>query len=84
MLLNGWPSAPVPHPSLVFKTDGNALGVGVQALMLGKIGNAGLNFAQGIAGVINETGLFHKIVHAQRLEKRAVPLVGRVWLGPAK
>ena len=44
MLLNGWPSAPVPHPSLVLKTDGNALGVGVQALMLGKIGNAEVDF----------------------------------------
>mgnify|MGYP001049022808 CR=1 FL=1 len=83
MSLNGWPSAPVPHPSLVFKTDGNALGVGVQALMLGKIGNAGLNFAQGIAGVI-KLDFFTKSSTPSGLEKRAVPLVGRVWLGPAK
>ena len=84
MLLNGWPSAPVPHPSLVFKTDGNALGVGVQALMLGKIGNARLNFAQGIAGVINETGLFHKIVHAQRAGKTCRAAGGQGVVGAGK
>ena len=84
MSLNGWPSAPVPHPSLVFKTDGNALGVGVQALMLGKIGNAGLNFAQGIAGVINETGLFHKIVHAQRAGKTCRAAGGQGVVGAGK
>ena len=52
--------------------------------MLGKIGNARLNFAQGIAGVINETGLFHKIVHAQRAGKTCRAAGGQGVVGAGK
>ena len=58
--------------------------MGVQALTLGKIGNAGCHLAQRLAGVVEEAGLLHKVVHTQRAGEAAVPLVGRVWLGPAK
>ena len=40
--------------------------MGVQALTLGKIGNAGCHLAQRLAGVIEEAGLLHKVVHTQR------------------
>ena len=45
--------------------DGHAAGVGVQALALGKIGDAGGYFAQRFPGVVEEAGLLYKVVYAQ-------------------
>lgn len=49
----------------LFIPDGHAAGVGVQALALGKIGDAGGYFAQRFPGVVEEAGLFYKVVYAQ-------------------
>ena len=68
----------------LFISYGHTAGVGVQALPLGKVGDAGCSLFQRLPGVVDEAGLLDEVVHAQRLEKRAVPLVGRVWFGPAK
>ena len=53
------------EPPLLLVPDGHAAGVGVQALALGKIRNAGGHFAQRFAGVVEEAGLLYKVVHAQ-------------------
>ena len=49
----------------LFIPDGHAAGVGVQALALGKIGDAGGYFAQRFPGVVEEAGLLYKVVYAQ-------------------
>ena len=54
-----------PEPPLLLIPDGHAAGVGVQALALGKIGDAGGYFAQRFPGVVEEAGLFYKVVYAQ-------------------
>ena len=53
-------------PLVLFISYRHTLRMGVQALALGKIGNAGCHLAQRLAGVIEETGLLHKVVHTQR------------------
>ena len=50
---------------LLLIPDGHAAGVGVQALALGKIGDAGGYFAQRFPGVVEEAGLLYKVVYAQ-------------------
>ena len=53
------------EPPLFLIPDGHAAGVGVQALALGKIGDAGGYFAQRFTGVVEEAGLLYKVVYAQ-------------------
>ena len=53
------------QPPLFLVPDGHAAGVGVQALALGKIGDAGGYFAQRFPGVVEEAGLLYKVVYAQ-------------------
>ena len=53
------------EPPLFLVPDGHAAGVGVQALALGKIGDAGSHLAQRFPGVVEEAGLFYKVVYAQ-------------------
>ena len=52
-------------PPLFLVPDSHAAGVGVQALALGKIGDAGGHLAQRFPGVVEEAGLFYKVVYAQ-------------------
>ena len=53
------------EPPLFLVPDGHAAGVGVQALALGKIGDAGSHLAQRFPGVVEEAGFFYKVVYAQ-------------------
>ena len=50
---------------LFLVSNRHTAGVGVQALPLGKIGNAGGNLAQRLPGVVKKAGFLDEIVHAQ-------------------
>ena len=52
--------------------------------MLGKVGDAGLDFAQGFAGVVDEAGLFDEIIHAQRAAEPRGAAGGQRVVGAGK
>ena len=58
--------------------------MGVQALPLGKIRNAGGNGLQRLAGVIQKAGLLHKVVHAQRAGEAGRAAGGQGVVGPGE
>ena len=58
--------------------------MGVQPLMPGKVGDAVLHLAQRFPGIVDEAGFLDESSTLNGLLNRAVPLVGSVWLGPAK
>ena len=58
--------------------------MGVQALALGKIGNAGCHLAQRLAGVVEKAGLLHKVVHTQRAGEAGRAAGGQGVVGACK
>ena len=58
--------------------------MGLQTLLPGEAGDFAAVTLQRLGGVVGELDFFTKSSTDSGLMNRAVPLVGRVWLGPAK